>query len=385
MVVSHNRTNYESGLLQFRCMKKSTGICIAALLFVYTNNVFSQATGNEIYNSNNRFQQNMNYRSASDRKYKSSQPIVNNDFSYQNSNTAPSIFSGLSPAGYSTSNSEIVVNVNILFNARPSAYMAIFHINQAAEKISELDTLMNRRVEKFISMAKTLGLKRDNFYLDMIALVPIYSKEKRVFSKNYTQVPKGFEIQKNVHVKYYDPNHLDRLFAMAAQCEIYDLIKVEYLYDSAEYAGQIMRTKAIAALNAKLANYKKLGVNVDTSFKQFTETGNIFFPIDRYQAYKPLAVSSVDESDKPEDNNTMMKTSSGMITRTTVFYNQATMEGYDAVVNPSPLQPPIQFVYTLSVHYRYNQPKEVITNTKTEKTTELLIVTPQGEIREIKK
>jgi hypothetical protein len=74
-----------------------------------------------------------------------------------------------------------------------------------------------------------------------------------------------------------------------------------------------------------------------------------------------------------------------MITRTTVFYNQATMEGYDAVFNPSQLQPPIQFVYTLSMHYKYNQPKEIITNIKTEKTTELLIVTPQGEIKEIRK
>jgi hypothetical protein len=270
-------------------MKNAIKIILPLLIFVYTNITFAQATGNDIYNSNNRFQQNSSYRGSADRKYKSAQPNINHDY-FVNQSANPSWFSGLTAANYNTSNSEIVVNVNILYNAVPSSYMAIFHINQAAEKISELDTLMNRRVEKFINMAKSLGLKRENFYLDMIALVPIYSKEKRVFSKTYTQVPKGFEIQKNIHVKYYDPNLLDKLFGMAAQCEIYDLIKVEYLYDSAEIAGQTMRNKAIQCLNTKLANYKKLGINVDTSFKQFTESGNIFFPIDRYQAYKPLAI-----------------------------------------------------------------------------------------------
>ncbi|MBL7900862.1 MAG: hypothetical protein JNK73_02610 [Bacteroidia bacterium] len=363
-------------------MKNTLLLIACTLLFSVFNNIYSQATGNDIYNSNNRFLQNSVYRGSADKRYKSAQPQVSTENNIHFQSTA---LSGNSLTAWNTNNNEMVVNVNILYNAKPSAFMAIFHVNQAAEKISELDTLMNRRVEKFIALAKNIGLKRDNFYLDMIALVPIYSKEKRVFSKTYTQVPKGFEMQKNIHVKYQDPNQLDRLFAMAAQCEIYDLIKVEYLFDSAELAGQTMRNKALQCLNAKLAGYKKIGISLDTSFKQLTESGNIYFPIDRYQAYKPLAISSVEEMDKPDDAGTLMKTGAGMVTRTTVFYNQANIEGFDAVFNPSPLQPPIQFVYNLTVRYRYNQAKEVITVTKTEKTTELLIVTPQGEIKEIKK
>jgi len=363
------------------------GFLLIVCTIVCANKSNAQATGNDIYNSNNRFLQNASYRGAADRKYKSAAPQVNDDFRGWNGNASstPSMFSGSSPFSYGANNSETVVTVNVLFNAKPSSYMAIFHVNQAAEKIIELDTLMNRRMEKFINLAKSIGLKRDNFYLDMIALVPVYSREKRTFSKNYSQVPKGFEMQKNVHVKYYDPNHLDRLFAMAAQCEIYDLIKVEYLYDSSEFAGNAMRTKAMQCLNTKLTNYKKLGINLDTSFRTFTETGNVFFPIDKYQAYKPLAISSLDAADVPDESNTVMKTGAGMITRTTVFYNQTSLEGFDAVMNPSQLQPPIQFIYTLTMRYRYNQPVQIITTTKTKKTTELLLITPQGEIKEIRK
>jgi uncharacterized protein YggE len=368
-------------------MEKNLIFVYTTLLIVCTTKLTAQVTGNDIYNSNNRYMQNATYRGEAGKKFKSAAPQVNDDFRGWNGNysSSPSMFSGQSAFSYGQQNSEIVVNVNVMYNAKPSAYMAIFHVNQAAEKIAELDTIMNRRVEKLIALAKNLGLKRDNFYLDLIALVPVYSREKRVFSKTYTQVPKGFEMQKNIHVKYYDPNQLDRLFAMAAQCEIYDLIKVEYLYDSAEFAGNAMRNKAMLCLNNKLANYKKLGVQLDTSFRTFTESGNIFFPIDKYQTYKPLAISSVEEGDKPDESGTMMKTGVGMTNRTTVFYNQTSIEGFDAVINPSPLQPPIQFMYTLTVHYRYNQPTQIVTQTKTEKTTELLIVTPQGEIREVKK
>lgn len=388
--ISHNPEIHKARLFQIRTMKKQTPAYIITALFVYTivytNVVLGQATGNDIYNSNNRFLQNSVYRGAADKKYKSAEPQLFTNVNTWNANfSSPSSFSGLSAFNYNTTNSEIVVNVNVLFNAKPSAYMAIFHVNQAAEKIADLDTFMNRRVEKFISLAKNIGIKKEQFYLDMIALVPVYSKEKRIFSRIYTQVPKGFEMQKNIHIKYQDPNQLDRLFAMAAQCEIYDLIKVEYLYDSAEYAGQAMRTKALQCLNKKLDGFKKLGVNTDTSWRTFSESANIFFPIDRYQSYKPLAISSIEDGDKPDESGTMMKTGVGMVTRTTVFYNQATLEGFDAVINPSPLQPPIQFVYSLSVHYRYNQPVQINTITKTEKTTELLLVTPQGEIREIRK
>ncbi|MCC7296738.1 MAG: hypothetical protein IT244_00280, partial [Bacteroidia bacterium] len=82
----------------------------------------------------------------------------------------------------------------------------------------------------------------------------------------------------------------------------------------------------------------------------------------------------------------LMKTRAGFIQRTTVFYNPTDCSGFDAVLNPNQLEPPIQFTYTLQVRYRLTQPVKVVDNTKpTEKSTELLIITPQGEIKEIKK
>lgn len=335
----------------------------------------AQATGNVIYNSNNRFFQNNTYKETAGKKYRSSEAYSNNTYNYTSAT-----HNDFTISTFNQSSNEVIININVLYNAKPSGYMAIFHMNQSGKKISDLDTQVNKKVNKFKEMAKAAGIGPENFYIDMIALVPIFEQGKRA------NKPKGFELQKNLHVKYTNANDLDKLFSMAAQCEIYDLIKVEYLYDFAEKAGKELHAKALQLMQDKMASYKTMGVKLDTAQRSIYESGNVFFPIDKYKSYTPLAVSSLEEEDKPaDDKGELMKTHAGFIQRTTVFYNPTDCSGYDAVINPSPLEPPIQFTYSLQIRYKITPDVRVIDNSKTIKTTELMIITPQGEIKEIKK
>ena len=158
--------------------------------------------------------------------------------------------------------------------------------------------------------------------------------------------------------------------------------KVEYFFDSTEMANQILKNKAVQVLNQKLKNYKQMGIALDTNFRMVQEQRHQYFPIDEYMPYQPLAVSTL-EADENTDPN---KTGSSMpvsTQRTTMFYNQVSTDGFDAVINPSPLTPSIQFVYNLDVRYKIHVP--VQTKTETVKQTDLLIITPQGTIKEISK
>lgn len=340
----------------------------------------AQATGNVIYNSNNRFMQNSNYRSSSSgTKYLSSAPTVNYD-AYGNTQYVQNQSGEFNFSNFNANTQEVTMNINVLFNAKPTGYMAIFHMNQSGKKIGDLDTEVAEKVKKFKELAKTIGIPEENFYTDMIALVPIFEQNKR------STKPKGFELQKNLHIKYTNANDLDKLFSMAAQCEIYDLIKVEYLFDNAEKAGKDMHAKALQLLQDKIAYYKTIGVKVDTAYRSINESGNVFFPVDKYTSYQPLAVNSFEDEDKPaDDKGELMKTRSGLIQRTTVFYNPTDCSGYDAVLNPNPLEPPIQFTYTLQVKYRMVQPVTKIVDKTIEKQHEIMIVTPSGEIKTIMK
>jgi hypothetical protein len=369
--------------------------------------LLAQATGNETYNDNNRFKNNGYYRSESmsaapaAARYDDAE-VSGNMSAVAMKNKRKMAYSNQQyyQAGIETSQGDLLLNqvqnnqssyydgsdflvrVHVLYNAAPSSYMAIFHLNQAGKKVQDIDSLMSKRVSKLIQQSHSIGLKKEDFYTDMIALVPIFEKEKKTFGKNYTQVPKGFEMQKNLHVRYKNAAQLDALFTLAAQCEIYDLIKVEYFYDSTEMANQMLKSKAVQVLNQKLKTYKQMGISLDTNFRMVQEQRHQYFPIDEYMPYQPLAVSTL-EADENTDPNKTGSTTPITTQRTTMFYNQVSTDGFDAVINPSPLTPSIQFVYNLDVRYKIQVP--IQTKTETIKQTDLLIITPQGTIKEISK
>lgn len=372
-----------------------------------TTSLLAQATGNETYNDNNRFKNNGYYRSESmsaapaAARYDDAE-VSGNMSAVAMKNKRKMAYSNQQyyQAGIETSQGDLLLNqvqnnqssyydgsdflvrVHVLYNAAPSSYMAIFHLNQAGKKVQDIDSLMSKRVSKLIQQSHSIGLKKEDFYTDMIALVPIFEKEKKTFGKNYTQVPKGFEMQKNLHVRYKNAAQLDALFTLAAQCEIYDLIKVEYFYDSTEMANQMLKSKAVQVLNQKLKTYKQMGISLDTNFRMVQEQRHQYFPIDEYMPYQPLAVSTL-EADENTDPNKTGSTTPITTQRTTMFYNQVSTDGFDAVINPSPLTPSIQFVYNLDVRYKIQVP--IQTKTETIKQTDLLIITPQGTIKEISK
>ena len=371
----------------------------------------AQATGNDTYNENNRFRNNGYYKSedkaapaaayrsddyddvvsvaamAAGNAVRGKKRMATNQAQWNYGDAAASqgnllinqVQNNLSSY---YDGSDLLVRVHVLYNAAPSSYMAIFHMNQAGKKVQDIDSLMSKRVAKLIAQGQSIGLKKEDFYTDMIALVPIFEKEKKTFGKNYTQVPKGFEMQKNLHVRYKNAAQLDALFTLAAQCEIYDLIKVEYFYDSTETANQILKNKAVQVLNQKLKTYKQMGISLDTNFRMVQEQRHQYFPIDEYRSYSPLAVSTL-EADEVSDAAKSGIPQQSSTQRTTMFYNQVSSDGFDAVINPAPLAPTIQFVYNVDVRYKIHVP--VQTKTETIKQTDLLIITPQGTIKEITK
>ena len=73
---------------------------------------------------------------------------------------------------------------------------------------------------------KTLGIKKENVYIDFISQTKIYDFE--VSGLNSEQVDKGFEIKKNIIITTSNVNSLEKLIALASDFEIHDIIKVEY-------------------------------------------------------------------------------------------------------------------------------------------------------------
>ena len=125
----------------------------------------------------------------------------------------------------------LAITINALSNQKAQTYTAIFNVVQVGKTAEETNALLNQRLESFQTELKGLGIPAAEMYVDMVNFLPRYEYDvsKKMFSKKtYTEIPKGFELQKNIHIRYQQPALLEKIVTAAARQEIYDIVKVDY-------------------------------------------------------------------------------------------------------------------------------------------------------------
>jgi uncharacterized protein YggE len=283
------------------------------------------------------------------------------------------------------------IKINALYNRKADAQLAIFNLVQMGKTAAEADTILYNRITRFMEGSIRLGVSRDDIYVDMISQVPIYEYEveKKRFSKNYTEVPRGIEVQRNLHVRFTDSRILERLVSLAAQNQIYDLVKVEYFVENPQAIYDSLRQEAIKLLNKTIKDYKALGVDLSESYRMFSEQKGVVYPFDRYENYEGFASSSVDALRKRDAITKVYKPK-------TFYYNKLSESNFDIVMHASIIEPVIQ--YTYSIHIRLDTPQrpvkeakptppkpQIITKTQTIKESEFFLVTPDGKVQTLLK
>lgn len=272
----------------------------------------------------------------------------------------------------------VVLTVNALSNQAAKEYVAVFNVTQVAATAEEADRLMNERLNKFLAGANTHNISRDKIYVDMVSFVPRYEvvSAKKTFSKKtYTEVPKGFIMQKNVHIRYDQPEILDKLITEAAKNEIYEIVKVDYTVENPDKIYSEMRNRIFDYLNQAVESYKKIGLRLDTVYRVTSESNWATYPQNRYASYQAFSTFSVDAIKGGATVSEAEKT-------TTSFYNALPSDAYDIVLNPTILEPAVQYSMSMKVKFTL---KERVTPTKTEwkSSKELIIIPPNGEVKTV--
>lgn len=274
------------------------------------------------------------------------------------------------------SDNVLEISVNALSNQKASSYTAIFNVVQAGKTADETNALINARLDPFLAELKTLGIPAEDVYVDMVNFLPRYEYDvsKKLFSrKTYTEIPKGFELQKNVHIRYTNPGLLDRIVTAAARQEIYDIVKVDYFVQNPQAVYAQLRDVAFQYLKQIENQYKSIGMRLDSAYTITAENAWVAYPINRYESYQAFSTQRLgaDENDKvnPADKP---------VSR---FYNAVPANDYDIVVNPEILEPAVQFSYNLVVRFTLpeRRPQE-----KTTVKKEFIMVTPTGEVKTLK-
>lgn len=272
----------------------------------------------------------------------------------------------------------IEVTINTMSNQRATSYMAIFTILQVGKTADETNTALNSRLNSFMSELRGLGIPAEDVYVDMVNFLPKYEFDasKKIFSKKtLTEIPKGFELQKNVHIRYAKPAVLDQIVSAAAKQEIYDIVKVDYFVKNQQQVYQELRTLSFEYLDKIKESYAKMGIHLDSAYTITAENAWVAYPANRYESYQAFSTQSLDASEK---NNSVVQPADKPTLR---FYNAVAANDYDIVVNPEILEPAVQFSYNLAVRFKMPEAKPKV---KTEVKKEFVLVTPTGEVKTLK-
>ena len=282
-------------------------------------------------------------------------------------------------------NKMISININGLINVEPEAQIAVFSLVQLGQDANEARSLLSSKTDPILKKLVEIGIPRKDIALDMISFIPRYEAtvEKKVFSKSFTEIPKGFELKKNLHIRYKNHELLDQVIAICAEHEVFDLAKVEYVIKNPEEQKQKLKEALLKSVSQKIAFYHQLKVQDSIVIHTITEQNQEYYPEDRYQNYTAFSSSSFDAviNQKKGIKNVTRATKNK-----TIFYDPVSTRNFDIILNPGGITPKIQYASNLTITYylpEKTKKVEVKPVALIEPKKEIILITPNGELKEL--
>lgn len=248
-------------------------------------------------------------------------------------------------------NSLTPVKADVMINMKATSYVAILSVTQVGESIEQTDSLMDIRLNNVFIELKKVGIPLSETHVDFISMIPKYdfeTTEKR-YSKTMNEVPAGFEMKKNIHVKFSEHDRVNDLISAAAKAEIYDLVKIDYNVADMDRIYDQLRAKAEEIIQRKVESYTRMGFTLEA--QQYGSTQGSVYPMERYVKYTaahtvaPKLKNQKPGKDKPVEINYSEKAS-------TIYYEKVPYNQFDVVLNPDMVEPTVQFYFNMTVNYK---------------------------------
>ncbi|MDB9754995.1 SIMPL domain-containing protein [Winogradskyella sp.] len=270
----------------------------------------------------------------------------------------------------------LTIDVKALQNVSATTYTAVFNVSQIGTTAEDTNTLMKTRINAIKKRLLGIGITQNDMAIDVISFVPNYEVEvtKKLFSKTYTEVPKGFELQQNIHIQFTKTSQFEAVLEACAKSEVYNLVKVDYFIEDIKAVYKNLQEQLLQLIDDKKAYYKILGFDLSTYNVAIADDKYCYFPKDFYQSYQAYNSVSFDA----------LKTNKGITTakkQTSYYYQPLTFEHYDVVINPSILEPVVQIGMNIKLLFTPKpkaQKQQPIT--KTQIDHKYYVISPNGTI-----
>lgn len=246
----------------------------------------------------------------------------------------------------SINDNHLTVTVKLLQNKKADGFVITLGLNEEDETVSGCSKKINARIDGFLDKIKTLGIKKENVYIDFISQTKIYDFE--VNGLNSEQVDKGFEIKKNIIITTSNVNSLEKLIALASDFEIHDVIKVDYFNSDTNAIHNALFDEALVLAEAKKIRYMKSFGKRIVGTPNATEEFAMVFPETQYKTYQAFETAEIETN----YNNRSPYLKKIARKNKTFYYDGISSAGFDKVINPNQTEVGIQYVLTLTMTYK---------------------------------
>jgi uncharacterized protein YggE len=230
-----------------------------------------------------------------------------------------------------------------MINAKADEYVAVFGLSQEGPTLADCNAKIEQQIKEFTAGLEGLGIRGSDTFVDFIAQNKVY--DFGTAGSTARERLSGFEVKKNISVRYKDKTVLEKIQAIAAKASIFDLIKVDYIVSDPAGVRERLFEEAMKILKKKESEYNKL---LDSKLKPvavYQEKYNKFSPSEMYSSYQAYESGSVDSSGR--DMRVVEKRKSR-----TFYFDPLDPGEFDTVINPVIVEPVVQFTLFLKVKYQ---------------------------------
>lgn len=242
------------------------------------------------------------------------------------------------------------LDASVLMNVKADEYVAAFALSQEAATVAECNQKLDVTIKEFRAAVKPLGIGGDDIFVDFVAQHKIYGYQ--IDAKIAKEKLVGFDLKKNISLRYKDKSTLDKILLAAAGLQIFDLVKVDYLVKEHESVHAKLVEEAARVIKIKAARHEKLlGIKFAPTPQVHVEKSSTYYPTEMYDSYAAHEAERVEPIDRGK------YIVHGIRKDRTFYYNPLTPAGFDTVINPIISEPVVQYTFYLRLKYEIDPVK----------------------------
>jgi uncharacterized protein YggE len=239
--------------------------------------------------------------------------------------------------------SALIISSAILMNVAPEKYSITFGIAQTGNTPAQALKSINERLRLFQDQLKKLDIDDKDQYVDFISQNKIY--EFDLVNNKAIEKEVGFEIKKNITIIFNAEQKIEKMTAVAAEQQIFDVIKVEYLLSDYTSFYKELFAEAMKQVKDRKGMYiEATGMELLPKSALNTDELTIVFPRTQYKTY--TAYETGDASGRYDNfaKKELRKSA-------TAYYEGISQHGFDKIINNNKPGVFIQLAFSVSIKY----------------------------------